>query len=98
MPDMLVLKRDRRSGELVMLVEIDPAPVAPWIPGPAPEPNVHRDRDTWTRDSSNLDDLDWCIGAVADYVDSMEIYPLEITGVNWAGLRRDLAGYVISSR
>jgi hypothetical protein len=91
MPDMLVLKRDRRSGDLKMLVEIDPSPVPAWQPGALPIPNWHDPCDPVRYDES---DVDYYLDAVEAFVADMDLYPLEVTRVHWESLREDLSHYV----
>lgn len=91
MPDMLVLKRDRRSGDLKMLVEIDPTPVPAWQPGAMPIPNWHDSSDPVYYSE---EDVEFCLDAVESFVADIDLYPLEVTRVHWESLRDDMWGYV----
>jgi hypothetical protein len=86
MAHMLVLKRDRRTGALQMLVEIDKRPQAAWTPGPLPEPFR-------AGEPSSVDgeDAQWFKDQVLRYVDSdPETFP----EVDWRGLGQELDDYV----
>jgi len=97
MPDMLVLTRDRRSGALRMSVAIDPEPEQPWRPGPLPEPDAHREcRSAWFREHGG--DVEWFADAVEEYVDGLDPTPLQVSSVDWRGLRRDLETYAWKTR
>lgn len=97
MPDMLVLKRDTRSGGLRMLMEIDPSPLPPWQPGPLPEPIVS-DSDSevaWYR--GRYDEVDWLADAVEAFVDDIDWFPLVMERVDWSSLRQDVERYAFEA-
>ena len=94
---MLVLKRDRRSGGLRMLMEIDPSPQPVWQPGPLPEPIV-TDCDAeyaWHRGRGV--EVDWLVDAVEAFVDDVDWFPFVLERVDWSGLRDDVRRYAFEA-
>lgn len=86
---MLVLSRDRATGAVRMMMEIDPSPEPRWTPGPAPTPGVHRER---VRRNYDDDDIAWARDAVLDYVHAAE--DLVPESIMWRALADDLEDYI----
>lgn len=92
---MLVLKRDRATGDVVMLMELDNDPPPAWTPGPTPTPNWHREPPLVT---AGPDDVEWFKDAVVRYVAEHEWAPFdEVEDVDWRRLCRDLEIYAWST-
>ena len=85
---MLVLSRNRKTGNLNMHVEIDtdPAPRPKWEAAILPVPM----RTTEHRDSHDPEDVEWLQESIVQYVDGKDWYPDDIVSVDWNGLRRDI--------
>lgn len=88
MPDMLVLTRDKRSGAVRMMMEIDPSPEPAWTPGPMPTPGIHRTPDIYP----DHEDVAWARDAVLDYVAECE--DLVPESIMWGALAEDLDNYI----
>lgn len=98
MSDMLVLTRDRRTGGVVMSVEVQNSPAPLFRPGPIPPmvffPPAAR--------SPSRSDNAWFEDVVMEYVGAMDAAGVEgsdggVMGVNWPALRADLAEYLRAS-
>ena len=90
MPDMLVLKRDKATGGVAMLMELDNDPQPAWKPGPTPTPNWHRERLVVTADQA---DADWFVESVVEYVQQWDPVGEVVGDIDWRRLRRDLEAY-----
>jgi hypothetical protein len=91
MPDMLVLTRDKRSGAVRMMMEIDPSPEPAWTPGPTPTPGIHKSR----RRYPAHEDVAWARDAVLDYVAECE--DLVPESIMWSALAGDLDDYIYAT-
>lgn len=90
MPDMLVLQRNKKTGELATHVEIDtaPPPRPSWEGRRLPEPIR---TPPGRRDDVDDDDVAWLQETVVDLVHTFDWDPEEVAHVDWNGLLHDIA-------
>ena len=96
MPDMLVLRRDAKTGGLKMFMEIDQDPRPEWCPGPMPVPGWHVDRDDGDCGYENYRDVQQLKDAILDYVYHEQ--DDHFAAVNWTSLDVELDRYLLAAR
>lgn len=100
MPDLLVLSRDYKTGELKMSMEIDQDPkVLKDDFKNLPIPNIRRERPTfseWTREHE--EDVAWLQDQIEYYLSSHD-WGLDVNAeINWTKLMRDVEEYAYDTR
>ena len=100
MPDLLVLTRNYKNGDLKMVMEIDPEPRV-FDPNEfknLPVPNIsknHKTRNDWIK--SHHEGVDWLQGQVRDFLSTHD-WGLDVTAeINWSNLMRDLEDYAYNT-
>lgn len=101
MPDLLVLTRNYKNGDLKMAMEIDPEPRV-FDPNEfknLPVPNMTKDGPTfenWT--SSHHEDIDWLQEQVEDFLSNHD-WGVDVTAeINWSNLLLDLKDYAYDTK
>jgi hypothetical protein len=100
MPDLLVLTRNYKTGDLRMAMEIDPEPKVPdpkeFKNLPVPVRGALRTFNTWIKD--HREDVDWLQGQIEDFLLTYD-WGVDVTAdINWPHVFKDVMHFAYDTR